>query len=38
MVNLRFLKAFCFIVYFETIKQKAFKKKYDKKKKLKIIL
>lgn len=35
MVNLRFLKAFCFIVYFETIKQKAFKKKYDKKKKIK---
>lgn len=38
MRNLHFLEVFCFIVYFETIKQKTSKKKYDKKKKLKTIL
>lgn len=38
MENLRFFKGFCCIVYFEIIQQKPLKKKYDKKKKLKIIL
>jgi hypothetical protein len=33
MGNLRFLKGFCFIVYFETIKQKPFKKNMIRKKK-----
>jgi hypothetical protein len=35
MGNLRFLKGFCFIVYFETIKQNPFKKNMIRKKKIK---